>query len=78
MELRWQANPRWLWYAIDQRSGKVPAYVFGGRKDEFLQLKLKQLLEPCGISSFYADGWGRVRASSRSEKSINMQKIASK
>ena len=35
-----KSNPRWLWHAIDRRSGKVLAYVFGRRKDEvFLQLK---------------------------------------
>src|SRR5213594_828012 len=34
-----KGNPRWL-YAIDHRTGKVLAYVFGRRKDEvFLQLK---------------------------------------
>ncbi len=35
-----KANPRWLWHAIDHRSGKVLAYVFGRRKDAvFLQRK---------------------------------------
>jgi insertion element IS1 protein InsB len=34
-------EPRWLWHAIDHRSGKVLAYVFGRRQDEvFLKLKL--------------------------------------
>lgn len=28
-------EPRWLWHAIDHRSGKVLAYVFGRRKDEY-------------------------------------------
>jgi len=38
--VRCKANPRWLWHAIDHRSGKVLAYVFGRRKDEvFLELK---------------------------------------
>lgn len=33
-------NPRWLWHAIDHKSGQVLAYVFGSRKDEvFVQLK---------------------------------------
>lgn len=33
-------NPRWLWHALDRRTGQVLAYVFGRRKDEvFLQLK---------------------------------------
>ena len=35
-----KSNPRWLWHAIDRRTGQVLAYVFGRRKDEvFLQLK---------------------------------------
>jgi IS1 family transposase len=38
-------TPRWLWHAIDHRSGKVLAYVFGRRQDEVF-LKLKALLEP--------------------------------
>jgi insertion element IS1 protein InsB len=52
-----KANPRWLWPAIDHRSGKVLAYVFGRRKDEVF-LRLKALLEPFGITRFYTDGWG--------------------
>jgi IS1 family transposase len=27
-------EPRWLWHALDHRSGQVLAYVFGRRKDE--------------------------------------------
>ena len=48
---------RWLWHAIDHRSGKVLAYVFGRRKDEVF-LKLKALLEPFGITRYYTDYWG--------------------
>ena len=52
-----KANPRWLWHAIDRRTGQVLAYVFGARKDEvFLQLKV--LLEPFGIKRYCTDGWG--------------------
>jgi insertion element IS1 protein InsB len=50
-------EPRWLWHAIDHRSGKVLAYVFGRRKDEVL-LKLKTLLAPFGITRYYTDYWG--------------------
>ena len=50
-------NPRWLWHAIDRRTGKVLAYVFGRRKDEVF-LKLKELLEPFGIKKYCTDGWG--------------------
>ena len=50
-------NQRWLWHAIDHQTGKVLAYVLGRRKDEVF-LKLKQLLEPFGIQTFYTDDWG--------------------
>jgi len=33
----WQANPRWLWHAIDHQLESF-SYVFGQRKDVF-QLK---------------------------------------
>lgn len=48
---------RWLWHAVDHRSGKVLAYVLGSRQDEVF-LQLKALLEPFGIRQFYTDGWG--------------------
>jgi insertion element IS1 protein InsB len=48
---------RWLWHAIDHRTGKVLAYVFGRRKDEVF-LKLKALLEPFGITRYDKDSWG--------------------
>jgi len=50
-------EPRWLWHAIDHRSGKVLAYVFGRRKDEVF-LQLKTLLAPFGITRYYTDYWG--------------------
>jgi IS1 transposase len=38
--VRRKSNPRWLWHAIEHRTGKVLAYVFGRRKDTvFLKLK---------------------------------------
>lgn len=49
--------PRWLWHALDHRTGKVLAYVFGRREDQAL-LELKTLLVPFGITRFYTDGWG--------------------
>jgi len=49
--------PRWLWHALDHRTGEVVAYVFGRREDQAL-LKLKALLAPFGITRFYTDGWG--------------------
>jgi insertion element IS1 protein InsB len=57
-------EPRWLWHAIDHRSGKVLAYVFGRRQDEVF-LKLQALLEPFGITRYYTGLLGRVHASSR-------------
>ena len=48
---------RWLWHAVDHCSGKVLAYVFGRRQDEVF-LKLKALLEPVGITTYYTDYWG--------------------
>ena len=48
---------RWLWHAMDHRSGKVLAYVLGRRKDEVF-LKLKARLAPFGITKYYPDYWG--------------------
>jgi len=50
-------NPRWLWHAIDRRTGQVLAYAFGRRQDEVF-LQLKELLEPFGIRRYCTDGWG--------------------
>jgi insertion element IS1 protein InsB len=49
--------PRWLWPAIDHWSGAVLAYVLGRRQDAVF-LKLKGLLEPCGIARFFTDHGG--------------------
>nr|VFJ48065.1 MAG: insertion element IS1 protein InsB [Candidatus Kentron sp. FM] len=50
-------NQRWLWYAIDTATHTVLAHVFGRRTDETF-LKLKSLLEPFGIATFYTDNLG--------------------
>jgi IS1 family transposase len=55
-----QKRPRWLWHALDHRSGKVLAYVFGRRTDEAF-VKLKTLLEPFGIRRYYTDSWGAYK-----------------
>ena len=47
--------PRWLWHALDHRTGKVLTYVFGRREDQAF-LEWKTLLVPCGITRFYTDG----------------------
>ena len=49
-------EPWWLWHAINHRSGRVPAYVFGRRKDKVF-LKLKALLASFGITRYYTDYW---------------------
>jgi insertion element IS1 protein InsB len=51
-------KPRWLWQALDHRTGTVLADVFG-RREAFLELKA--LLEPFGIRRFFTDGWGAYR-----------------
>jgi len=52
-----KANQRWLWHAIDHKTGKILAYTFGNRSDEVF-LELRGLLEPFGIRKFYTDGLG--------------------
>jgi insertion element IS1 protein InsB len=49
-------DQRWLWHAINHRTGTVLAYVFGRRKDEVF-LALKRLLEPFGITRYLTDHW---------------------
>lgn len=53
--VRKKTQPRWLWHAIDHRTGVVLAYVLGTRQDEVF-LQLKALLAPFGIRHFYTDG----------------------
>ncbi len=50
-------NQRWLWHAIDHATGEILAYVFGNRQD-IVFIKLKELLEPFGITRFLTDDWG--------------------
>lgn len=72
---------RWLWHAIDHRTGKILAYTFGRRKDEVF-LELKELLEPFGITKFYTDGWGTYQRHLDKSKHVvgkrNTQKIENK
>ena len=76
-----KANQRWLWHAIERRSGKVGDVVFGTRKDEVF-LQLKALLLPFGISRYYTDDWGAYeRHLDRSKHEVgkqNTQKIENK
>ena len=59
-------EPRWLWHAIDHRTGKVLAYVFGRRTDEAC-VKLKILLEPFGLRRYYTDDWGAYERNLKSD-----------
>ena len=74
-------EPRWLWQAIDHRSGKVLAYVFGRRQDEVF-LKLQALLEPFGITRYDTDSWGaytrHIDADEHTLGKRNTQKIERK
>ena len=74
-------NQRWLWHAIDHASGEILAYVFGDRKDVVF-LKLKELLEPFGITRFFTDDWGAYERHLPSEQQVvgkrNTQKIERK
>jgi insertion element IS1 protein InsB len=39
---------RWLWHAIDHRTGQILAYVLADHKDDTFK-QLQDLLEPFGI-----------------------------
>ena len=70
--------PRWLWHAMDHRSGPVLAYVFRRRKDAVF-LQLKALLELFGITRYYTDSWGAYtrhrKADAHQPGKCNTQKI---
>jgi len=63
-------HQRWLWHAIDHNTGKILAYTLGDHKDEVF-LKLKELLEPFGITRFYTDGWGAYERHLPPEQHLN-------
>jgi insertion element IS1 protein InsB len=49
-----KSHERWLWHAIDHKTGTILAYVLGQRQD-IMFLKLKRMLKPFGITTFYTD-----------------------
>jgi insertion element IS1 protein InsB len=49
------SQQRWLWHAMDRRTGVVLAYVLGTHQDDAF-LQLKAWLAPFGIRHFYTDG----------------------
>jgi insertion element IS1 protein InsB len=55
-----KAQQRWLWHAINHKTGEVLAYVLSDHKDTAF-LELKALLKPFGITQFYSDDWGAYR-----------------
>jgi insertion element IS1 protein InsB len=55
--VRSKKQRRWLWSAIDHRTGKMLADVLAPHEDVAL-VKLKALLQPFGLIHFYTDGWG--------------------
>lgn len=52
-----KSNPVWLWYAIDQRTGVVLAFIFGKRTDEVGRL-LCERLKAFNIHRIWTDAWG--------------------
>ncbi len=54
--VRSKKQQRWLWSAIDHRTGKMLAYVLAPYEDTAL-IKLKVLLHPFGLTHFYTDAW---------------------
>jgi insertion element IS1 protein InsB len=50
-------HQRWLWHAIDHKSGEILAYVLSDHKDDAFK-QLQTLLDPFGVQHYYSDGWG--------------------
>lgn len=55
-----KSKQRWLWYAIDHKTGQMLAYTFGKRKD-YVFLRLKKLLKHFNVEMNYTDNWGSYR-----------------
>ena len=76
-----KAYTRWLWHAIDHRTGEVLAYVLARRTDKAF-LKLKRLLKPFGITKFYTDNLNTYQRNIPSQdhqvSKYKMQKIERK
>ncbi len=53
---------RWTWYAIDQDTGQIIAFVLGPRTDDTFK-KLLRLLKRAGIrvKQWFCDEWGAYR-----------------
>ena len=62
VDARWsfvgsKAHQRWLWHAIDPRTGVVLAYVLGNRAAAVF-VQWQKLLPPFGLVHFYTDAAG--------------------
>jgi len=72
---------RWLWHALDHRTGRVLAYVVGSRKAATF-LKLRALLMPFDITRYYTDKAGVYRRhlppAQHTVGKLSMQKIERK
>ena len=72
---------RWLWHALDHRTGRVLAYVLGARQDAVF-LKLRALLAPFGITRYYTDKAGvyqrHLPPAQHTVGKLTMQKIERK
>lgn len=55
-----KSKQRWLWYAIDHKTGQILAYTFGKKKD-YVFLRLKKLLKHFNVEMNYTDNWGSYR-----------------
>jgi insertion element IS1 protein InsB len=66
-----QAEPRWLWHAMEHHSGTGLAYVCGRRQDDVF-LQLHELLAPFHITRFYTDGWGAYEPHLRGYPKISL------
>lgn len=76
-----KTHERWLWHAIDHKTGTILAYVLGFRQDRMF-LKLKRMLKPFGITKFYTDNLPTYeRHLAKEERTVSkykMQKIERK
>lgn len=76
-----KSNQRWIWYAVEQSTNTIFAYVFGKRKDVVFKA-LKALLDPLKIKRYYTDDWGAYERHIETDKhevgKSNTQKIERK
>ena len=83
VDARWslvgrKAHQRWLWHAMDHRTGVVLAYVFGSRAAAVC-VEWQALLKPFGLVHFYPDAAGvydrHLPAASHTSGKVHTQQI---